>query len=96
MKMAGIRTTSQISESFTHVNYDSWSCMLSKFFVFYTLKTTYVDLVQSVFDIQKPANKRKVSSETAIAQFEPAPIRGKKIGGVCYYIALMNTVMLVK
>ena len=56
----------------------------------------YVHLVQSVFDIKKRNTKRKVSSETMITRIEPAPIRKKKVGRVCYYIASINGVILVK
>ena len=56
----------------------------------------YVDLIQSVFEIEKPTNKRKVSLETMITRFEPTPIRRKKIGGVCYYIASIDRTMLLK
>ena len=56
----------------------------------------HVDVVQNAFELEKHGNKRKVSSETTITRFKPAPIYRKKIGGVCYYIVSVNKTMVVK
>ena len=95
-EMGGNRTTSYLPESLRGST--TIIGLAQKRYLQYSIlqKTTYVDLVQSVFDIEKRNTKRKVSSETTITRIEPAPIRKKKIGRVCYYIASINGAILVK
>ena len=58
---------SYLSEVLTRVDYDNQSFLFYEILnILYSDKTTYVHLVQSVFDIEKRNTKRKVSSETMI------------------------------
>ena len=58
--MAGNQTTLNLSASLMRVSYDSQS-YLSTDFYYILQKTTYVGVVQSVLELEKSKDKRKVS-----------------------------------